>query len=327
MAVPFVAYFTWLTWRVLYKKDRKSGLDAKIPLSHLSRVTTHPAYQAVFRKYRYLKLASLISLAIMIIMLAITTMRPVSVSIIEPELHNRDIVLCLDVSGSMSEVDAKLLGIFRELSGKFKGERIGLTIFDSSPVTVFPLTDDYEFIAEQLKIQEESFAKNDYTAQEGTFEGEGSSLIGDGLASCVMRFDSLNTKRSRSIIFATDNFVNGSPIITLEQAGTLARDKQIRVYGINPSDVKGSSYISDQAKEYKNVVLSTQGSYYPIGDRSSIDVDVAQLENIVLQITQQDATRFKGSPRRVEQDVPTTFIILAFIGAVCYVGMMWRLQE
>ena len=39
---------------------------------------------------------------------------------------------------------------------------------------------------------------------EGTKEG-GTSLIGDGLASCAMRFDDGERRRSRSIVFATDN--------------------------------------------------------------------------------------------------------------------------
>lgn len=60
-------------------------------------------------------------------------------------------MLCLDVSGSMAEVDMEILDTFLELTDDFKGERIGLTIFNASPVQVFPLTDDYEFVKEHLK--------------------------------------------------------------------------------------------------------------------------------------------------------------------------------
>ena len=60
-------------------------------------------------------------------------------------------MLCLDVSGSMSEVDVEVLSVFEELLDGFEGERIGLTIFNSSPVQIFPLTDDYEFIRGHLR--------------------------------------------------------------------------------------------------------------------------------------------------------------------------------
>ena len=47
------------------------------------------------------------------------------VSTIRPEQHNRDIMLCLDASGSMSSADAAVVDVFSELAAEFDGERIG----------------------------------------------------------------------------------------------------------------------------------------------------------------------------------------------------------
>ena len=42
-------------------------------------------------------------------------------TVFQPELRNRDIVLCLDVSGSMTEYDAALVGVFEKLVERFDG--------------------------------------------------------------------------------------------------------------------------------------------------------------------------------------------------------------
>jgi uncharacterized protein with von Willebrand factor type A (vWA) domain len=77
---------------------------------------------------------------------AVVAARPIAQKTIQPVSTNRDIMLCLDVSGSMTDVDKEIVSIFDKLADGFKGERVGLTIFNSSAVQVFPLTDDYRFI-------------------------------------------------------------------------------------------------------------------------------------------------------------------------------------
>ena len=110
--------------------------------------------------------------------------RPVELTTIRPEQRNRDIMLCLDTSGSMSSADSAVVQVFAELAKEFDGERIGLTIFDSSAIQVFPLTDDYEYVQEQLKLAKDAFDGEPGSAGflDGTWNGRGSSLIGDGLA-------------------------------------------------------------------------------------------------------------------------------------------------
>ena len=68
----------------------------------------------------------------------------------EERASSRDIVLCLDVSGSALPYDREVIDTYRTLVDNFKGERIGLSIFNSTSRTVFPLTDDYELVSEQL---------------------------------------------------------------------------------------------------------------------------------------------------------------------------------
>lgn len=72
------------------------------------------------------------------IVAGVVAARPMSAQTVQPVDTSRDIMLCLDVSGSMTEVDVEVLTVFDELLDSFEGERIGLTIFNSSPVQIFP---------------------------------------------------------------------------------------------------------------------------------------------------------------------------------------------
>ena len=47
----------------------------------------------------------------------------------------------------------------------------------------------------------------------------GTSLIGDGLATCVSSFDKVDLQRARSVVFATDNHLAGRPIIDRRRGG------------------------------------------------------------------------------------------------------------
>src|SRR3546814_13520676 len=67
----------------------------------------------------------------------------------QAENSNRDIMLFLDVPGSMTTYDAQLLAEFKRIAQGLEGERIGLTIWRGVAVTVFPLTDDYDLVVEQ----------------------------------------------------------------------------------------------------------------------------------------------------------------------------------
>ena len=241
--------------------------------------------------------------------------RPLDTTVDKPQTRSRDIMLCLDVSGSMAAFDAELVATFKQLVRGFEGERIGLVIFNSSAATVFPLTDDYDFINDELdtatKALEGEPDSESFFA--GTFNGRGTSLIGDGLATCVSSFDRVDLARARSVVFATDNHVAGRPIITLVEAGELAKAKGVRVYGLNPEQ----DGPDDEATEMREVVTGTAGQYYPMSDPAAI-------KGIVDAVQTQEATIIDSAARALYSDNPTAPILLAGVGLVGVVGASRR---
>jgi len=312
VAVLFlVAVLVWL----LLRRTRQIGTVAIANSDLLRRL---PEFRRAVRVHKVRTLA-IGGLAAAIGLVAIVgAARPQARSVITQERDNRDIVLCLDVSGSMIDGDAQVVQRFRQLAEGFKGERISLVIFNSSAVPVFPLTDDYQFISDEL--QKADGALQTLDPQDpffaGTLNGDGSSLIGDGLATCLRSFDHPELPRARSVILATDNEAAGKSIFTLTEAGQLASTGNIQVYGVNPADSPASS----AAREMRQVVGQTGGVYYALND-------VGAVSQILDAVTSREAGRIPTQPLLVVHDEPQLWIGLAAtgLGALLLLRRMrWR---
>ncbi|PIE72349.1 MAG: hypothetical protein CSA20_08410 [Deltaproteobacteria bacterium] len=167
----------------------------------------------------------LISLALLVVAVARPQMGSSSVEI---EASGIDILLAVDVSGSMEAMDFSLDGrptsrleVVKKVVGKFieqrPNDRIGLLAFGGRPYLVSPLTLDHEWLRRRLESLEIGMV------EDGTAIG---SAIGSGLN----RLRDMQAK-SRILILLTDgvnNAGNVPPRIAAETAETLG----IKVYTI-----------------------------------------------------------------------------------------------
>ena len=278
-------------------------------------LTALPEYRRALRIHR-VRMAVLAASAMLLGGAALVgAARPLDTTIERPQTRNRDIMLCLDVSGSMAAYDAELVSTFKRLVTRFEGERIGLVIFNSSAATVFPLTDDYDFINEELDVAGRALSVEADLESffAGTFNGRGTSLIGDGLATCVSSFDRVDAQRPRSLVFATDNHLAGRPIIDLVEAGELAKAKGVRVYGLNPEE----EGVDREAVEMRQIVEGTAGRYFAMNDTSAIG-------GIVEAVQAQEAALIDSSARTLRTDNPAVPITLAGLGLVGVIGASRR---
>lgn len=303
---------------------RRRALGApRTPVAHADRLTALPEYQAAVARRRRWLAAALAAVGALALSLAVAAARPVTETMNAPESVNRDIMLCLDVSGSMLDTDEAIVSVFAELVGSFKGERIGLIIFDSSAVTVFPLTDDYDFVAEQLEVARESLmgAGGGYEFFAGTYESAGSSLIGDGLASCANGFPAAgDTQRSRSIIFATDNMLAGKSLFSLAESAALAKESGLRVYSLNPNDFGSSTIFGDAAEGLKQASSTTGGEYYSLEEQTAV-------KSIVDSVQATEASRLHGAPQKTVTDQPAWPLGTALVSLLVLGAAGWRLRR
>ncbi|MCL2466385.1 MAG: VWA domain-containing protein [Micrococcales bacterium] len=230
-------------------------------VAHSAWVRVLPVVRAAVRRQRVTQALGWTATVVLVVATAVLVGRPVGTESTPELMGRRDIVLCLDVSGSMLPFDTQILGSFETMVGSFDGERIALSVFNATSQTVFPLTDDYEMVLDELARVKDNLdvdlkdtiyvedLERVLTPEElaglwevwaGTLSYYGSSLVGDGLASCSLLFDPAVTDRSRSIILATDNDVMGDPIYRLSEAAALADRRGASLYGLFPQENKGT---------------------------------------------------------------------------------------
>lgn len=218
-------------WLWPLRRRRTAGA---LPLAGAARIRALPRFAQLVRSRLHWLVVESCCLVVAGAGVALLAAGPVSATTVDEQRSNRDIVLCLDVSGSMSQVNRDVIASFTDLAADLDGERIGFVLFDASAVTIFPLTDDADYI--QQHLQETAGALGGGQVA-GTRVGDlGSSLIGDGLASCLQRFDQRDAQRSRTVVLATDNQVAGTPLFSVSDAAARARERDVLVHGIVPAD-------------------------------------------------------------------------------------------
>ncbi|ODT35653.1 MAG: hypothetical protein BGN92_03110 [Sphingobacteriales bacterium 41-5] len=200
-----------------------------------------------------------------------------------------DIVLCLDVSGSMGTEDVKpyRFRVAKEVAIDFVKnrpvDRIGLVIFAGEAFTKVPVTFDKNTVLSQL---------NNLKIMDGGYLEPG-TLIGEGLAMSVNRIIKGKSK-SRVVILLTDGKEDAPPtrIIDPVMAMEIAKANHVKVYTIglgsnlNTADqlVRGEggvvvrNYIDEGL--LTRIARETGGRYYRATDKASLQAIYSQIDSL-----------------------------------------------
>lgn len=303
VALLAIAVTAGLAWGWPRRPDRQ---PSAVLFAAAARLRALPRFQQLARARRRWLTIELLALAVASAGVALLVARPVQQGTSADERATRDVVLCLDVSGSMRPVVQAVLAAFETLADDLAGERIGLVLFDSAAVTVFPLTDDATYIREVLHATQ---AEVSGRVVPGTRLGDvGSSLIGDGLASCLLRFDRDDPTRSRTVVLATDNQTSGKELFTLAQATRRAIDDGVLVFGIAPSgnSVRATDELAAQAQ-------LTGGRILLLGPHTDLDSITSAVDS-----TQRRALQLPGRPQAAEFAWPAAAASLLGLAAATY---------
>lgn len=225
-----------------------------------------------------------------------------------------DIVLCIDVSGSMLAQDfhPNRLEAAKKVAEDFvrnrPADRIGLVIFAGESFTQCPVTSDHAVLESQIQ------------QIDGSFLVDGTA-IGSGLTTSVDRLRTSETK-TKVIILLTDGENNGG-LIDPKTAKEIAKSYNIKVYTVGigsegyastPVEGPGGQVIMQQEKVnidealLKEIASETGGRYFRAKDNQTlagIYSDIDQLEKTKLNIT---VTR-----RYTERFQPLVFLAIGLI--------------
>jgi Ca-activated chloride channel homolog len=264
------------------------GLAREVARSHRARAG------------RFLWLLPLLSSALMIVGLA----RPQrGHSHTEVTANGIDIVLGLDVSGSMQALDFKIDGervnriqVVKSVVSKFidqrPSDRIGIIAFAAAPYLVSPITLDHDWLQQNLER---------ITTAVGTDDG---TAIGSAIAASVNRLRT-TTAKSKVVILLTDGMNNTgkiSPIAAAEAAkamGVKIYTIGVGVRGMAPIPVRDEAgnmhLVMDKVdvdeKTLQTVAAATGGTFYRATDTDSLEKIYDQINR--LEKTAQTVQKFE----------------------------------
>lgn len=196
----------------------------------------------------------------------------------------------------MDYLNENLLDKLKKTVDELQGERFGIVIFNTSPVLLTPLTDDYEYVKDQLDLIAQCLKSRNEVNLDDAFssgydwiyyqayissgtlignEQRGSSLIGDGLAAAAIDFSDADKERTKVVIFSTDNDIQGTPVATLDEATDICVSNNVTVYGV------GTKEMTPENKEsMKNAVEKTGGKFYLEEESGSFGEIVSSIEKL-----------------------------------------------
>lgn len=232
---------------------------------------------------------------ITLIALIVALARPQSSNVTESiDSEGIDIVLSLDVSGSMLAEDLKpnRIEAAKKVAIDFVDQRptdrIGLVIFSGESFTQCPITIDHNVLKEQIS-EVQSGVLVDGTA------------LGNGLATAVDRIRKTDGK-TKVIILLTDG-VNNTGIIGPETALDIAKAYKIRVYTIGVGTIgeapmpvkmpdgtttKQMMKVDVDEPTLKKIATETGGKFYRATNNASLAAiykDIDKLEKTKVEIS------------------------------------------
>lgn len=259
-----------------------------------------PSFAREQKRARRLNIITVVILGALITTLAIIAARPQQ-QIRKIEYQNsRDIVLCMDISGSMEMYVEPALKTLLTIVAANPTDRYSLVLFGNIPYVALPLTNDTTAIEVTVKDLSAQFTDDKLNAADLIgFDTsiEGGTDIGTGLASCFRRFDNIEQTRSRHIIMVSDMEHNG--ITNPSEIATLIPKYNINLYILAPD-----FYMDDVEKN--PVTKITNASVESLAfDGSNAEATLAAIFNSILTERRTDTY--------VLVDVPYPFWIAAIV--------------
>ncbi len=351
MVAVFIALF-------IMHRRQKARYVSGIRAANTARIRNSKLYRSLNIRYVVMSVIMLVGLCGSIVASLFLAARPYRTDDVVSGVKKRDIILCLDVSYSLYDLNCELTDYLKNVVAGLEGDRFGINIFNTSSVTYVPLTDDYDYVLDRLDalhdyfVMQKEYFENYYTVYEtydqipddqyerfkeledkldyfeaGTLYDNyyrGSSLIGEGLGTALYSFPYLNdSERTRVIIMCTDNELNafGREVLSLGEASNYCKKNNVTVFGIFPSEDK---FYQPEEYNYASCLNGFKSAVENTGGKFYIRTASQSVAEIVQDIQKQEAMLVKIVMTRQTVDLPRIpFIVLIICLAIgCTAGLV-----
>lgn len=341
------------------KKKKSDEYTTGIRAANTQKLRNTALYKKLNKRYNILRCILVAGLIGSILSSLVLVARPFRTEEVMSGVKKRDIILCLDVSYSLYDLNYEITDYLKSVVAGLKGDRFGVSIFNTSTVTYVPLTDDYDYVitkldelSEYFTLQKEymenyednpNFSYMDLNEEErehydeisyklryynaGTLYNNmtrGSSLIGEGLATALYTFPYLDdSERTRVIIMCTDNELNatGREIMNLKEASDACAKNKVTLFGIFPSEEK---FYDPMSYNYSSCLGEFKSAVEKTGGKFYVRTQDQSVSEIVQDIQKQEAMVVKTVMSNQSVDLPQVpFIVLLLCLAIgCAAGLV-----
>ncbi len=230
---------------------------------------------------------SLLLLSLMWVLLVAATARPQSFGDpLQVPVNGRDLMLCIDISGSMNEPDiyagnqratrmAVVKAVARGFVAERTGDRIGLIMFGSNAYVQTPLTLDHKTVQHFLDEATVGLAGR-------------STAIGDAIGLGVKRLRS-RPEASRVLILLTDG-ENSAGVVDPIEAASLAAQNDIRIHTIGiGSGRRGRNELDERS--LTEIATVTGGRYFRARNQQELETIYGEIDR--LEPTDDDGEQYR----------------------------------
>ena len=279
-----------LVW--LLPAFRQKTLAIRIPFFSLAQQASGAATsqgEHSNKKYAYVWLSAALIWLSLVVALAEPTQLGAPV---KNETTSRDIMLAIDLSGSMDEQDfptgngerIQRLQAVKNVVSQYiedrKHDRIGLIVFGTQAYLQVPFTQDLQS-AEQLLNNTQVAMAGPHTA------------IGDAIGLALKTFESSKVD-NKVLILLTDGADTGSRMSPLN-AAQIAKQSQLKIFTIGIGDEHADGQYRVDFETLRKIASTADGQFYTAQDSQSLENIYQQIDEIAAAVTPVITTRKETS--------------------------------
>ncbi len=298
----------YIIWYLMYRK--KTEPTVRLSDTHAYR------YAARSCKVTLMPLQMLLRLAVFVLLVLILARPQTHNSWKNKSVEGIDIMMAMDVSGSMLAEDLKpnRIEAAKQVAAEFiagrPNDNIGLTIFAGEAFTQCPMTTDHASVLNLLRGVRTDLATRGLI-EDGT-------AIGMGLANAVSRLKDSKAK-SKVVILLTDGSNNRGDLSPMTSA-EIAKSLGIRVYTIGVGTNKVAPYpmpvaggvqyvnipVEIDSKTLSDIAAATDGSFYRATNNK-------ELQNIYHEIDKLEKSKLNVTQFSKRYEAYQPFAVAAFV--------------
>lgn len=224
----------------------------------------------------------------------------------------RDVMLAIDISGSMDDKDFQAengdrlqrLAAVKSVVGEFiaerDGDRVGLIVFGTKPFVQAPFTEDLQTVTAFLEQTSVGMA-GPHTA------------IGDAIGLAIRNFETSEIEQ-RLLILLSDGADTGSRMSPIN-AAEIAAKNGVTIYTIGVGDPAASGEDRVDLKALEGIAARTGGQSFFAGEETALKAIYDQID----EQTPRTVDTITHQPRR-----SLAYLPLALAGAMMGLFLAWR---